>query len=227
MRHVARKFKISMYKTTAHRPQSNRSIERSHHVLMEYLKQCVAKRHWDKYLTHAMKAYNTSVHGETEFTQHDIAFGRTARVPASNQLADDNNDKSHPEYERALFMRIFVAQVTAREDLNRVKIRSKRYYDRRTNPQAFEQGDYVYLSKEPLKSNLEEQYIGPYKILETLDNNNVRLEEYYVHLQTLSNSACPRLHETGTLSLRGSAIISGATPNNTMISTSTTRDLLQ
>jgi len=39
MRHVARKYKIFMYKTTAYRPQSNGSIEHSHHVLTEYLKQ--------------------------------------------------------------------------------------------------------------------------------------------------------------------------------------------
>ncbi|KAH0944429.1 hypothetical protein HN011_002883, partial [Eciton burchellii] len=44
MRHVARKYKIFMYKTTAYRPQSNESIELSHHVLMEYLKQWAGKR---------------------------------------------------------------------------------------------------------------------------------------------------------------------------------------
>ncbi|KAH0944442.1 hypothetical protein HN011_009613 [Eciton burchellii] len=38
MHHVARKYKISMYETTTNRPQSNGSIERYHHVLMEYLK---------------------------------------------------------------------------------------------------------------------------------------------------------------------------------------------
>jgi len=37
MRAVARKFKIIQYKTTAYHPQSNESIERSHHVLWEYL----------------------------------------------------------------------------------------------------------------------------------------------------------------------------------------------
>ena len=36
---VAKKFKIKLFKTTAYRPQSNGSIERSHHVLWEYFKQ--------------------------------------------------------------------------------------------------------------------------------------------------------------------------------------------
>jgi len=173
MRRIARKYKISMYKTTAYR--SNGSIERSHHVLMEYLKQWAGKGDWDKYLTHAIKAYNTSVHEGIEFTPHELVFGRTARVPVSSQLADDNDEDSYPEYATALFKRIFDAQASAPENLKQAKIRSKRYYDRRTNPQAFKH-NYVYLLKEPSKSKCDEQYIGSFQILETLDNNNVRLE---------------------------------------------------
>jgi hypothetical protein len=136
MRHVARRYKISMYKTTAYRPHSNGYIERSHHVLMEYLKQWAGKRDWDKYLTYAMKAYNTSVHEGTEFTPHELVFRRTARVPASNQSADDNDNESYPEYATALFKRIFDAQTTARQNIKLAKIRYKRYYERRTNPQT-------------------------------------------------------------------------------------------
>jgi len=39
MRYVAYRYKISIYKTPTYWPQSNKSIERSHHVLIEYLKQ--------------------------------------------------------------------------------------------------------------------------------------------------------------------------------------------
>jgi len=83
-----------------------------------------------------MKAYNTSVHEGTEFTPHELVFGRTARVPASNKSADDNDNESYPEYATALFKRIFDAQATARENLKQAKIRSKRYYDGRANPQT-------------------------------------------------------------------------------------------
>lgn len=51
MKAIARKFRILHYKTTAYRPQSNGSIERSHHVLWEYLKQIIKdKTEWDDYL---------------------------------------------------------------------------------------------------------------------------------------------------------------------------------
>jgi len=51
MQNIARKFKIKHYKTTAYRPQANGSVERSHQVLWEYLKQFVNKNsEWDKCL---------------------------------------------------------------------------------------------------------------------------------------------------------------------------------
>jgi len=56
---------------------------------------------------------------------------------------------------------------------SRAKIRSKQYYDRKANPQAFNKDDYVYLLKEPLKGKFDEQYEGSYKILEILKNNKM------------------------------------------------------
>jgi len=171
MRHIVHKYKISMYKTTVYRSQSNGSIERSHRVLMESLKQWSRKHDWDKYVTGGMKAYNTSVHECTEFTPHELLFGKAARVLTSSILPNDNDNESYPEYTTALFKRIFDAQATAREILKRAKIRSMRYYDRKTNPQTFKEDHYVYLLKEPSKSKFDKQYTGPYKILEILENN--------------------------------------------------------
>ncbi|KAL6419073.1 hypothetical protein ACFW04_011595 [Cataglyphis niger] len=51
MWNVARKFKIRRFRTTAYRPQSNGSVERSHQVLWEYLKHYVDKdNEWDEHL---------------------------------------------------------------------------------------------------------------------------------------------------------------------------------
>jgi len=69
---------------------------------MEYIKQWAGKRDWDKHLTHAMKAYNTSVHGETEFAPHEYSVEQRESL-ARNQLADDNYDKSYPKYATELF----------------------------------------------------------------------------------------------------------------------------
>jgi len=57
MRHIAGKYKISVYKTCVPR-HTDLSLtgQRSYHVLMEYLKQWSRKHDWEKYVTHAMKA---------------------------------------------------------------------------------------------------------------------------------------------------------------------------
>ena len=68
---VAKRFRISQIRTTAFHPQSNGSIERSHHVLTEYLKHYIAHNNWDEWLDLAMFFYNTSVHESTRFTPHE------------------------------------------------------------------------------------------------------------------------------------------------------------
>ena len=66
MRHVAKIFKINQCKTTSFYPQSNGSLEGSHMVLKEYLKQYANKDcEWDKWIELATNSYNTSVHEGT------------------------------------------------------------------------------------------------------------------------------------------------------------------
>jgi transposase InsO family protein len=81
MTNIARKFKIKHFKTTAYHPQSNGSVERSHHVIWEYLKQFTNKYDWDKYLAFAAFSYNTSVHEGTRYTPYQLIFGKLARTP--------------------------------------------------------------------------------------------------------------------------------------------------
>lgn len=175
MKAVARKFRISHFKTTAYRPQSNGSIERSHHVLWEYLKQTIKdKRDWDTYLKLACFSYNTSVHEGTQYTPHELVFGKLARVPSREPLPEDIVNESYAEYLTELYNRLRNVQENANHNLKAAKERSKRYYDKRINPRKFKVGDLVLLLKEPTKK-LEDQYVGPYEIIEILDNNNVKI----------------------------------------------------
>lgn len=175
MKAIARKFKIKRYQTTAYRPQANGSIERSHHVLWEYLKQLVDdKGDWDKYLKLACFSYNTSVHEGTSFTPHELVFGKLARTPASEVQPEDLRNESYNDYLENLCDRLRYAQEAANKNLRNAKERSKQYYDKRARPYNFKQGQLVYLLKEPTHK-LGNQYSGPYRILEMLRNNNVKL----------------------------------------------------
>jgi len=175
MKNIAKKFRITQYKTSAYRPQANGSVERSHHVLWEYLKQVVGdKRDWDRYLKLACFSYNTSVHEGTKYTPHELVFGKIARVPTSETPPEDLSNESYTEYLTALYNKLSNVQNAARDHLQKAKEKSKMYYDKRINPYTFKIGDSVYLLKEPTHK-LGNQYTGPYKIIEIIDKNNVRL----------------------------------------------------
>jgi len=64
----------------------------------------------------------------------------------------------------------------ARENLIQAKLRSKRYYDCKTRPCNYNISDLVYMLKESIKNKIADQYVGPYKIIDILENNNVKLE---------------------------------------------------
>jgi len=131
MKNIAKRFRITRYKTTAYRPQANGSIERSHHVLWEYLRQVVDnKKDWDRYLKLACFSYNTSVHEGTQYTPHELVFGKTARVPTSGTPPEDLSNESYTEYLTSLYNKLSDVQSAARDNLRKAKERSKIYYKR-------------------------------------------------------------------------------------------------
>ncbi|XP_011860867.1 PREDICTED: uncharacterized protein LOC105558005 [Vollenhovia emeryi] len=107
--------KIQQFRTTAYHPQSNGSIERSHHVLMEYLKtQIDNERNWDNYLSLAMFSYNTSVHEGTKFSPYELVFGKLARLPSSHEPIEENLEPTYREYLTDLFNKLSELQRQAR-----------------------------------------------------------------------------------------------------------------
>lgn len=75
MKRIAKRIKIKQVKTTAFHPQSNGSLERSHHALGEFLKQYSEKDcEWDQWVEIAMLNYNTSVQESTKHTPFEVIF---------------------------------------------------------------------------------------------------------------------------------------------------------
>ncbi|KMQ86430.1 enzymatic polyprotein endonuclease reverse, partial [Lasius niger] len=176
MKIIASYFKIKQYRTTAYHPQSNGSIERSHHVLTEYLKMFTSNnQEWDENLPAAMFSYNTSVHEGTSYTPYTLVFGRMPRMPSSFMIPDTQFEQPYQDYLTNLFDTLKNSQEMARGNLIRSKERSKNYYDRKINAKKFKTGDRVYLIKEPIKGKLGDQYSGPYRILEVMPKNNIKI----------------------------------------------------
>jgi transposase InsO family protein len=176
IRALTKRFNIQHFKTTAYHPQSNGSIERSHHVLVEYLKTQIDKEdNWDEYIKLAMFSYNTSVHEGTKFSPYELIFGKLARLPSAYQPIEESLEPTYQEYINTLFNKLYDIREEARQNLIRAKERSKYYYDQRINPRQFKIGDYVFLLKEPKKGKFSAHYIGPYEITEILPSNNAKI----------------------------------------------------
>lgn len=175
MKRFAKQFKIKQYKTTAFYPQANGALERSHLVLIEYLKQYVNKfTEWDDLLEYATFSYNTSIHESTGYTPYELVFGKLARQPSS-EITSDLKEKTYDDYLYELITNIHDLQELARECLIASKIKSKYYYDKKINPQTFQINDQVFLLKEPKKGKLGDQYSGPHTITDILPNGNIKI----------------------------------------------------
>ena len=80
-------------------PSIKRIIRTTHYVLGEYLKQFVAKKsEWDDWLELAMFSYNTSVHEGTKCKPYKLFFGKLAREPSSEPLAQQEKLQTYDNY---------------------------------------------------------------------------------------------------------------------------------
>ncbi|CAK9821258.1 Retrovirus-related Pol polyprotein from transposon 412 [Anthophora retusa] len=148
LKHLSRYLRVTQYRTTAFHPQSNGSLERSHAVLADYLKQYVDSRHeWDEFRI--------------------IPASTKAPVSLRTNWCSEKSPANHPANH--------ITRTIARDNLVESKLKSKKYYDRKINPQIFQPNDPVFLLKEPKRGKLSDNYTGPYRIYEVLENNNVKI----------------------------------------------------
>ncbi|CAB0041319.1 unnamed protein product [Trichogramma brassicae] len=145
---LAKAFKIKTVTTTAYRPSSKGSLERSHHSLAEYLKTVAGKnKEWDDILEMAMFSYNTSVHEAHQFQPFQLVFGKLPTLPTAETIEKSGKIVTYTDYVRKLCKTLSEIKSIAREKLIDAKLRNKFYYDRKTNAESFKPGDYVYLLK--------------------------------------------------------------------------------
>ncbi|CAB0041111.1 unnamed protein product, partial [Trichogramma brassicae] len=145
---MAKAFKIKTVTTSAYRPQSNGSLERSHHSLAEYLKTIVSKdKEWDECIELAMFSYNTSVHEAHQFQPYQLVFGKLPNLPTSESIEKSGRIITYTDYVRNLCKKLSVIKGIAREKLIDAKLKAKYYYDKKVNAEEFKVGDSVYLLK--------------------------------------------------------------------------------
>ncbi|KAL7290392.1 hypothetical protein TKK_0016083 [Trichogramma kaykai] len=118
MKRLSKRFKIKQIKTTPYHAQSNGSLDRSHHVLKEFLKQyTVSDDAWDEWVDLAILNYNTSVQESTKLTPYEIIFGRIANLPTSLPLRESDLLPTYQGYMKDLVVRLNSLQKIAYDNL--------------------------------------------------------------------------------------------------------------
>ena len=169
---VCKLLKIKKIQTSAYRPQSNGSCERSHRTLTEYLRSFVAKSQddWDSWIKYAVFVYNTTPNTSTKFTPFELVFGRKPEIPSvfSNPPEVRYN---YEVYSNELKARLQHANALARRNLLSSKERSKEQYDKHAKPSSFRVGDTVFLKNDATQKGknkkLSNLWSGPYDVIST------------------------------------------------------------
>jgi hypothetical protein len=96
------------------------------------------------------------MHEGTRYTPYELVFGKIARVPSGDPNIDNINNESYANYLTNLFNKIRDTQIYARDNLINSKQKAKYYYDKKIKKNKINEGDMVYLLKEPQKNKLSD-----------------------------------------------------------------------
>jgi hypothetical protein len=132
-------FEIKKLKTTAYRPQSNGSLERTQRVMVECLRCYIFEDQsdWDKWLPYAAFVLNTTRHSSTGFTPHELLFGRKPNIPGILQKETPEIQYTYDNYVKELQARLQSSYEIASSNPQVKKKKSKEYYDRTVNVPLF------------------------------------------------------------------------------------------
>ena len=172
--------------TSSYHPQSNGGSERFNRTLIEALRSFVNVRHddWDEYLVHIEFAYNSSVNPATGFSPFVLQFAQSPRAPWDSVLEGGNiPEAAESGADLALRLGFDVLQnlKSARDALHTAAQQVRERNALSMAPHTYAVGDEVLLSTENVElkgasRKLGPKFVGPFKIVELLGSNAVRLK---------------------------------------------------
>lgn len=169
--------------STAFHLQTDGQTERANRTLEEMLRSYVSynQRDWDLYLPMLEFAYNNSINPSTGFSPFFLNYGHHPIVPSTLVTPPTTNVPSVSEFVTSQS----TALAKAKDAIIEAQDKQKLQGDRFRSPVPFSVGDMVLLSTENISvaahsnrpsKKLEPRYIGPFKIIERVNENAFRLE---------------------------------------------------
>ena len=153
MKEVSRLLSLQQFTTTPYHPMCNGLVERFHATLKQMLRRMCAERpkDWDKYLPALLFAVREVPQESLGFSPFELLYGRNVRGPMAilRELWSDevNDEQVLSTYQYVIELRERLEQTCklARENLEKVQIKQKTYYDKRARSRKFDVGDKVLL----------------------------------------------------------------------------------
>lgn len=174
---ICKLLKIKKLSTTAYHPQSNGALERFHKTLGEYLRNFSQSDslNWDMWLPYLTFCYNTTPHSSTDYMPYELVFGFAPNIPTSISK-EPEPIYTIDDYYHDLKYRLQNSFTIAKNNLLKIKEKTKSYYDKSINPQEFQTGDLVLLQNEKNKK-LDPEWLGPYEIdkIISLENSSIKI----------------------------------------------------
>jgi len=178
---LQRELGTRVHLSTAYHPQTDGQSERTIQTLEDMLRACVLEYGgaWDDHLPLVEFAYNNSYHASIGMPPFEMLYGRRCRTP-NCWLEPGEKQFAGPEIVQLTADKVKVA----REALRVARDRQKSYADKRCRPFDFKVGEMVMLKVSPWKGiirfgkrgKLSPRFIGPFKILEKVNEQAYRLE---------------------------------------------------
>ena len=164
-------------RTTPYHPKANGTCERFNSSLCENLAAiCNSKRtDWDQQLSKTTFAYNTSRHTSTRMTPFQMMFGRHPKLPFDLHHPRTTAIECH-EYTRQLKDYIRTAVESVISNIQREQVEVKKRYNRNRLNEIFNVGDFVYVQVIGLRSKLAPKYVGPYQVIQRLNDCCFRVQ---------------------------------------------------
>lgn len=161
--------------STAYHHQSVGSIERNHRVFNDYIKSFVTDMaEWDEYMKFFTFLYNTSKNScfNERFSPYELVFGSPVNL-FEHMGTDIDPFYNTEDYSKELKFKLQYTNAKAKKLLDQLKLKNKKYYDKKINPIVLSKGDLVLLKKEPYNKH-SNTYEGPF-LVENIDEFNVKI----------------------------------------------------
>ena len=174
--HMRELFEIDKTRTTAYRPNSDGQTERFNRSIQQMLKAYVDddRTDWDVHIPYLLMAYRSTVQESTGFTPNKLMFGREINLPTYLVYGPPSSNfkpKCYTEYVNWFSSATSFAFNVARENLKKSALRQKRNYDVTVKRLVFDVDDLVWFFYPPKTGKLRSGWIGPYKVLQCLQNH--------------------------------------------------------